>query len=287
MQFLYWLKKPYFFINSIKFNCLLSLGVGLFVFLFLFIFQPFGITSVLNNKLLYTGGFGLVSFFTTSFYFVLVPFVFKDFFKDEKWTVGKNVSFLFLLVFTITLANYYYNSFVQNTANMLLLTLREFFLFTFSLAIFPVIIFTYVSERLYRIHRKKTSSEIMKFKISNIKEEINDEIKIFGDNKKETITFNIDNLVYITSQGNYTSFFLKKNEGLEEKIIKNTLSNIQKEFFKNPNIIRCHKSYIVNSKYMNSISGNARGYYLESNLISIQIPVSRNFNKNNLKNLVS
>ncbi|PWG05890.1 LytR/AlgR family response regulator transcription factor [Polaribacter aquimarinus] len=287
MQFFNWIKKPYFFIDSPKFNLLLSFGVGFFIFLFLFTFQPFGIPSILNNIFLYTGGFGLVTFFTMLFFFVFLPFIFKDFFKDENWTVGKNILFLFLLVFIITIGNYYYNSFFQNTDNMKLLTLKNFFVYTFSLAIFPLITFTYISEKLHRIHRERTSKEIMEFKVSQQLESKNEEIKIFGDNEKETITFNLDNLVYITSQGNYASFYLKKGDGLEEKIIRNTLSNIAKKLHKKSTIFRCHKSYIINSKFMNSISGNARGYYLESDLLPNQIPISRSFKKDNLKNLIS
>ena len=117
MHFINWFKKPYYFINSPKFNFILSFGVGFFIFLFLFLFQPFGITSLLNNKLLYTGGFGIVSFIITGFYFLLLPLVFKKFFKDENWTIGKNIIFLFFLIFTITFGNFYFNSFVQNTEN--------------------------------------------------------------------------------------------------------------------------------------------------------------------------
>ena len=287
MQFLKWFKKPYFFINSPKFNFLLCFGVGFFIFLFLYLFQPFGITSVLNNKILYTAGFGFITFFISLFYFLFIPLIFQNFFKDENWNVGKNILFLFLLILSITFGNYYFNSFVQNTENMKLLSLKDFFVYTFSLAIFPVIIFTYISEKFYRIHRERTSEKIMKFKVSKVEKLQNEEIKLFGDNKKETLSFNIENLVYVTSQGNYTSFYLKKEDGLEEKLLRNTLSNIEKEFDKNTNIIRCHRSFIINSKFMSSLSGNARGYYLESNLLQNQIPVSRSFKKENLKNLVS
>lgn len=287
MYLLNWINKPYFFINSLKFNFILCFGVGLFIFLFLFLFQPFGITSVLNNKLLYTGGFGLITFLISILYFAILPLIFKKYFKDENWTVGKNIVFLFMLVLTITFGNYFYNSLVQNIDNMPLLSLKDFFVYTFSIAIFPIIIFTYVSEKLYRIQREKSSKEIMELEVAKTRKETDEVVNIFGDNKKEKISFNINNLVYVTSQGNYVSFYLKKEEKVEEIILRSTLSNIDKEFCDNSNIIRCHKSYIINSNFMDSISGNARGYFLESNLIASQIPVSRSFKKDNLKRLIS
>lgn len=287
MYLLSWIKKPYFFINSPKFNLIISFGVGFFIFLFLLVFQPFGIASMLNNKLLYTGGFGLVSFIITGLYFLLLPEIFKSFFKDENWTVGKNILLLFLLIFTITFGNFYYNSQVQSTEIMGLLPLKDFFVYTFSIAIFPIVIFTYISENLYRLNREKSSKKIMEFKTSSKNEKVNEEIKLLGDNKKETLTFNIDDLVYITSQGNYASFFIKLNDAIEENILRITLSNIDLELNNYSNIIRCHKSYIVNSNFMNSISGNARGYFLESEILTNQIPISRNYKKEKLKDLIS
>ena len=288
MGFKNWLKKPYFFINSPKPNLLLAFGVGFFIFLFLFIFKPFGLANLNNNIFYYTLGFGIVTFIIQTSFYLLFPVFFKDFFKDENWTVGKNIIFLFLLVFTISLGNFFFNSLVQNTDNIQLLSFKEFLIYTFSIAVFPVTIFTYLSEKLYRNIREKNSEEIMKLRVSTIVfKNSNETIKIFGENKKESITFNLDNLIYISSQGNYASFYLNKENGIEEKTIRNTLVNISKELSKKNNIIRCHKSYIVNSKYMNSISGNARGYFLESNVLNRYIPVSRSFSKEDLKKLIN
>ena len=51
-------------------------------------------------------------------------------------------------------------------------------------------------------------------------------------------------------------------------------------------IIRCHKSYIVNTKYVNKVTGNARGYLLKCNILDFYIPVSRKFSKKSLLTLV-
>lgn len=290
MFVLHWLKKPYFFINSFKFNFIICLGVGFFIFLFLFIFRPFGITSILNNKLLYTAGFGLITFICSSFFFLLFPILFQSFFDDENWTVAKNILFLFLLVFFISVGNYYYNSLVQNTQNIDLLSLKDFLGFTFTIAIFPIIIFTYVSEKMYRYHREKTAKKIMNIKLSkkvDSKDIDTNEIIIFGENNKENISFNVNDLIYITSQGNYASFYLKTEKQTKERIIRSTLFNIQKCLNNYSNFVRCHKSYIINTKFINSVSGNARGYYLKSDSINKKIPVSRNFKKDELTNLIS
>jgi hypothetical protein len=285
-SFINWLSKPYFFNPSPKTHFALAFGVGFFIFIFLYLFQPFGMPDLDNNLFYYCLGFGLVTFFTQAFMFVILPLLFKDFFKNEKWTIGKNILFLLILVTCIAFFNWLYNTQIQNTKNWRLLTIKEIFSYTFSISIFPVFIFTYFSEKFYRLKREKTSKKIMNFRVTTPIKKLNEEVKIFGDNNKENITFNIDNLVYVASQGNYVSFFMQSNNGLKEKVIRNTLSTVNSNLSMYSSIIRCHKSYIINSKFIDSITGNARGYFLESKLIEKRIPVSRKINKEELKNLV-
>ncbi|MDD7915542.1 LytR/AlgR family response regulator transcription factor [Polaribacter ponticola] len=126
----------------------------------------------------------------------------------------------------------------------------------------------------------------MKFLIPKKEIKKIEEIILYGTNKTENISFNLNDLIYISSQGNYASFFIKTGSETKEIILRNTLSAIIKELNKYNNIIRCHKSYIINTNYVNAISGNARGYYLRSNSITQQIPVSRSFNKSDLQKMV-
>ena len=280
MSFLNWLKKPYYFITSPKFNLLLSFGVGFFIFLFLYLFRPFGLSSILNNKLLYTGGFGLVTFVIQSLFYLVFPKVFKNVFKVKKWTVGKNIIFLFLLILSISIGNYYYNSFIQITENKNLISISTFFKYTFSISIFPIVIFTYISEILYTFYKKKNIEKHTSFKSKK-------EITLLSDNKKDTIKINLDNLIYLTSKRNYVALILLKKNTVEEKIIRKTLTNIAIDLKNYRHFIKCHKSYIINTNYMKSISGNARGYYLNSDYLNYKIPVSRSIKKEDLKNLIT
>ena len=282
-----WIKKPYFFELPPKVHLSLAFGVGFFIFLFIYLFQPFGMANLGGNLFLYSLGFGLVTFSTQAILFVLIPLIFKNYFRDENWTIGKNILFLLLLVSCISLGNWLYNNKFQNTENTELLTLEKIFTYTYTISIFPIFIFTYFSEYFYRQKREKVSSNIMAFKVSTTVEVKNESIKIIGDNNKENITFNLDNLVYINSQGNYVCFYICTNKGIEEKILRNTLTNVNSNLKKYSNIIKCHKSYIINTKFMDSISGNARGYFLESKKISKPIPVSRSYPIEKLKDLIN
>lgn len=287
MLLLKWFKKPFFFINSFRYNLILSLGIGLFIFLFLFTFRPFGISKTSHNLFFYTAGFGFVTFICTFLFFIILP----KFFNNEKWTIGKNIFFYFLLVLTISFFNHFYNSIIQNTETLEVLYLKDFFIYTFSIAIFPIVFCTYIIEINFNLKRSKTSNEIMKFKAfdkKSIKEnKLNNKVQIFGENNIENIIFNINDLIYITSNGNYASFYIKTVNGVKKNLLRITLTRVFNDLNEYSNIIRCHKSYIINNKFIKSISGNARGYYLKSNYIQTKIPVSRNFKKEELKNLIS
>ena len=282
MSFLNWLKKPYYFISSPKFNLLLSFGVGFFIFLFLYSFRPFGISNSLNNKLLYTGGFGLVTFIIQSLLFLIPPLLFKSYFSTKNWTVGKNILFLIVLVISISFGNYFYNSLIHVSKSKDSISVLTFFKYTFSISIFPIIIFTYISEKLYTFFRKKNIE-----KHTSYKSKSKNEITLLSDNKKDTIKINLDNLIYLTSKRNYVALILLKNNTVEEKIIRKTLTNIAIDLKNYRYFIKCHKSYIINTNYMKSISGNARGYYLNSDYLNYKIPVSRSIKKEDLKNLIT
>lgn len=283
-----WLNKPYFFISSIKFNLFLSFIIGLFVFLFLYVFQPFGMYTMQNNLFTYCLGFGVVSFLTHNIMFIVIPNIFKSAFKDENWTVGKNILFIALLVTLIGVFNWLYNNKVQAISEKTpLVAFTKIISYTFILSVFPILIFTFITEHFYREKRIKVSKEIMKFRELKTVLKKEKEITIYGNNKEDNLSFNLNDLIYISSQGNYASLFLNSNNKIKEHVLRTTLTSIISDLKKYKNIIRCHKSYIINSEYMNSISGNARGYFLESNKIQIQIPVSRSFSKQSLKSLLS
>ena len=111
-------------------------------------------------------------------------------------------------------------------------------------------------------------------------------MKIFAQNNKESIKIETKNLLYITSQGNYASFFVKDDKEIKEKILRTTLAKIDNAFRDNPKIIRCHKSYIINTNYIEDITGNARGYLLSIKDVETTIPVSRNFSKQSLESFL-
>jgi DNA-binding LytR/AlgR family response regulator len=69
-----------------------------------------------------------------------------------------------------------------------------------------------------------------------------------------------------------------KGDQVEEKLLRATLKNIESQIADN-DIVRCHRSFIINTKVEFSILGNSNGYHLKSSLFSDTIPISRSLGK--------
>lgn len=85
----------------------MSLYFGGFVFLFLFLFRPFGldlvpVQSAFFNALVY----GMICWSTVLAGTLLIPLLSPTFFSEEKWTTGRQMFFVLLIVFLVGLANY-------------------------------------------------------------------------------------------------------------------------------------------------------------------------------------
>jgi hypothetical protein len=283
-----WLSTPYYFNPSIKFKLKSSFYLGLFVFLFLYIFKPFHLYTLKNLVLEYTIILGILTLLGTFFILYIPPLLFKHYFDEDNWTIGKNFFIILIGLIFIGTFLWYFANLYKSIFNIPGLNYFLFLTYTFLIGVIPLFFFVFINEKDVREKREKRAKEInIHNKEKRVGKRLKKEITVYSDNKKENITFKIDELVYISSQGNYASFFIKKNTNLKEKILRVTLTKINEELQGYTNIIRCHKSYIVNVNYIKGISGNARGYLLKSDVIPFNIPVSRNFSKQSLKSLLS
>ncbi|WP_405610448.1 LytR/AlgR family response regulator transcription factor [Polaribacter sp. Asnod1-A03] len=288
-----WLSTPYYFNPSFKFKVKVSISMGLFVFLFLYIFKPFYLASFVGIVLQYTAFIGFVTFLGIFFILSVPPILFKNYFHEDNWTIGRNLFLIIIGIFVTGSCLWYFGSLLKSFHSFGTISYLRYLFYSYLVGTLPVVIFIFLNEKNIREKREKKAVKTINILIKKQKKEhkkliLQEYITIYSDNKKEQINFKIKDLVYITSQGNYASFFLLSDhkKGIKETILRITLTNINKELETYNNIIRCHKSYIINTKFIKDIKGNARGYLLISDVIPFEIPVSRSFSKNSLKNLL-
>ena len=100
-------------------------------------------------------------------------------------------------------------------------------------------------------------------------------IHISSSLKKESLSFPTNELLFVTSDGNYVEFFLLNDRKARKVPIRNSISNIEQQFKDIPYYFRCHRAFIVNMNAISSRKGNALGYQLSLQDCDQQVPVSR------------
>ncbi len=287
-----WLTKPYPFIANTKDKLLIAFIIGLFVFLFLMIFKPFDLykfteSEVFHFSLLYSS----IPFLIILINVFIFPMLFNSFFKSNTWKIYKEIIFIFEIILISAILNWLFSDFSTFYKKDGLYGLWFFVWTTFSVSFFPLLIHIYFTEKKQSKKHQKIADDISGLKNNGtiIKNNANlsNIIEIKGENKNEVFVISIKKLLYINSEKNYASiFYLDDKCKINEIVIRASLNKLENQLNSYKSIIRCHKSYIINTIHVKKLLGNARNYTLQLNFNEIKIPVSRKFPKELLYTLL-
>jgi DNA-binding LytR/AlgR family response regulator len=87
----------------------------------------------------------------------------------------------------------------------------------------------------------------------------------------------IENLLYLEAADNYIYIFYLNKSKVDRFVLRNTLKNIEEEL-KSTEIVRCHRSYMVNFDKVKVIRKQKDGVYLELDFPSVvDLPVSKTY----------
>lgn len=94
---------------------------------------------------------------------------------------------------------------------------------------------------------------------------------------QQTLDIDPGAIRYAEAMQNYVSVFYWQDGSLRRELIRSTLSSLE-EAFSDTAVIRCHRSFLVNSTVIESVSGNAQGLKLQvADVPDTYIPVSRSY----------
>ena len=276
-------------------------AIGLFVGLFLAIFQPFGLSTwETPNKLPKILGFGLVTFVITAVNFVVWQRLFPAQFSDARWTVGREILLITGNVLVIAIGNRLYLDWLLSQGQDSGVGWLSMILFTFFTGLFPVtglVIANYITQlKKYSRAAAQLPTHIIPDEVSSTpgSNTVSDPtVTLVADNEKDTLSFRPGSLLFIESSDNYcTVVYLKSNPvGPDQPVkplIRSSLSRLEAQLAgtapaewpdpKQPRIVRCHRSYVVNLDRVERVTGNAQGYKLHLFGGQFQVPVARRFN---------
>jgi hypothetical protein len=239
--------------------------------------QPFGFSRIeIPDRIFHALGHGISSSFILSLFYYVVPLVSQKQFKADKWNIGKQLIFIITFLFCLAFVNWGYH-YVFNLSRYQSHTVFSIIGLTFSIGLFPSVILILLIERQSLkkdLHEARfvspelnymNKSDIYKCVLEILSGNLNDKIRLFDSQ-----------ILCIKAMGNYSVIYYTEDNRCRSKILRNTLKNIEEQLKNCENMIRCHKSFIINMQNVNSVSGNARGYMLNVPDLKFRIPISRN-----------
>lgn len=274
------IKAPYPLFQFNRRNTLMMLGIGIFVVCFLLYFQPFG-TDRTNFKLKnwFLSGYGVViSGSILLCQFLCFHFYFKNK-KEDSWTIGKQILWVFFFTSCALLASYLYKQLFFNLS----ISAKDFFYFykmAGTIAVFPIIIITLL-DYIYLLQKNQSLAAKINDKTETTKsssQPSSEQFKIFAENGKDSFEIPLRDLRYIQSADNYIEIVFLKDGQAKKEMLRNTLQGVEKQI-SIPFVYRCHRSFMVNLQQVETVSGNAQGHKLHMRGIEVPVPVSRSKSK--------
>jgi len=248
-----------------------SLLFGLFIAFFLWYFEPFNI----NIQGYSTFDFFIFGFISFSVFFLahtILPLVLPNIYKEKNWTIYSQILFYVFLSFAIATFNglfiNYRNNLGFDWSNYLLIITQ-----TFAVGIMPItlsVLFSYFWKYKKIVEQSSSFNE----KLNDLKESEPHQYAINSNIKNETFLIDDHTFLFAKSSGNYIEVFITNKS---PKLYRMSISNLEEQLTSSNAMIRCHRSYFVNTKQIIKVTGNAQGLKLWPKDEELYVPVSRKY----------
>ena len=258
-------------------NLIIAVLTGLFIALFLLYFEPFNFhLNTIENKVFHMFFFGCISTFVLLLFLYVFPLLLPNLFSDKNWKLGYQIILNMLILIVIAT----FNSIYSNYMNSIPFGWDSYWLIlsrTSVLGILPIAFITFSDYYLKVKSSLNSASNIIKNKKEYLKDLKEVTHQISTDLKSETFSFKENDFNYAIAVGNYIDMCSLDENTLKKVTYRVTLSSFEIQVKESSNLIRCHRSYLVNLNKVKNISGNAQGLKLELINQSEIIPVSRKY----------
>jgi len=272
-QLFQYLKQPAVADFSIKDALVNGLIIGLGVLLIVFFINRFNPNNSIFQAFYYSICFGLITFCISFLNDFLLPRFFPEYFKEDNWIVGKSILLTAWNYLSIATANFLFVNYL-GLANMNIADFGSMFLTTLGVGMVPLVMLS-LWQHNQRLKQRLSEIAVLQNKLQqpNVSPPTTPTQYITIPSNQQEIKLLVDSLIFAISERNYIRLILEE----DQLIIRNTLKKLEDLLSPFPHIIRCHRAYIVNTKKVTNISGNAQGYQLQMSGSDTIVPVSRSY----------
>ncbi|MCI1648228.1 MAG: LytTR family transcriptional regulator DNA-binding domain-containing protein [Bacteroides sp.] len=110
---------------------------------------------------------------------------------------------------------------------------------------------------------------------SAFEEPVKNRMLEFYGSTKEQLAIEADDLMYVEADGNYVKVVYRKADGVGRKLLRCTMKQAEGTVVDCPFIIRCHRAFLVNIRWVVKVDGNSQGFRLSLQGCEEEVPVSR------------
>lgn len=256
----------------------LSLLVAVVVSLFLLLFRPVGFGNDERFHILFASAtFGSIAGIMFGVTFLIVSCI--QLF-NRNWTLLKELLLFVLLITVVACCNTVVRHFwVLSEEQSRLLVLLQELKHTTLIGIIPVSLIWGMNfwKRLPASIRSEVKQYIGIPKTTDTVPETVEPLMVsLSSQTSETLSIALNDLLYIKADGNYVEVFYMQHDNVEKHLLRSSLKQIEEQLDGYQQLIRTHRAYLVNTKHVSEVNGNAAGYKLNLNgLTDVDIPVSR------------
>lgn len=270
-----WLKKPFPFYANMREKITIPLYIGLSIALILILFNPSRNAEHLHIQSYKILAYVFIAFITAATFNTAIPPLFPALFHVDRWNIGKMVVFTGVKLLAIGAANALFAFYFDNPSENqhFLPFLLHVIYCTVIVAVIPVLLFIFILEkRFYKKHyRLALAADEQVHRMT--KEPKSDKQFVH-----EAFTVPLAAIWYLKSEGNYTTFCYEKDGEVKKTLIRILLKEVEQQVA-SKDLVRCHKSYMVNLKMVGKVEGNARQCCFHLKNHNITIPISRSLSK--------
>ena len=268
---------------------IMVLFVSIFAVAFINIFQPFGSDAWIDNNKITTTTYFLWSTLLACIGMIVVAIsrvIMYNFSRkpSHNITILKYIGWVFIELLLLSGAFTVLALIVKGNLNLTTDDPMEIYVNAIKNTIYilfiPYIIcILFFSYQNNKIKLRELMGENLGFKSSNL-------ISIRDSRGILQLSVAKENLLYIESADNYICIWYQKGEVLKKKLLRITMKEISEQLA-DTNIVRCHRSYLINLDLVKVMRREKENMFLELGVPNVkEIPISKTYGEAVLRRLV-
>lgn len=271
------LREPFpYYLNDDRKNAWWIAGLSIFVSVFLIVLLPKEWIWIAKFSLI-----GVVIFAVLYPAIIWAPKWFPKLINPDTWTVGKYIGYtilqLMVIGITCSILTYTFNFHPDMTFWM---NMKYFFIDMMMYGTISVILFTFVLRNIMLKNSLRqalhANAELDKLKVLPGRQEstsLSQRVIIQSDTS-ESAEFELDGFLFAEANDNYSTLYWEAEHGLEKKMLRVNLKSVEVQL-NSSTVVRCHRSFLVNTAMITTVEGNTNGYKLSIRGTEMTVPVSR------------